>query len=422
MVARVVRQADILTGVPGFCAVTQTNEGADCAQNDHKGSWVAFSLPTCLEWCHGCAQCRFVSFSKAHGDCSWFRSCKALRSGANIKGYQSSQSSHETWQVRFANGSSTSAVDFMRSASHRPSVPLNRAQRMLPTSKWAAQLDARRSRMLQVGANAHRNTSYVNDADPGPRIVALGWRALLIEPVPAIFASLRSTYPRASVVRRSDAEATDARLDSRVSLMQAAVCDGECQQESITMYSLDFYNRTNWGSDDADGRCMHFDDFNRRANAWYSEVASVSREMILQYQNRDTPRLCKACSEALGRPLAPNCMRRVMEANMVATEVPCLCLRRAVAQRRRGRPQRQGAAAVQLLVIDTEGHDAHVLAAYPFGEVETWRVQFESNKLNSTALAAARERLATHGFRPLQLGDVQRMPDDVWHHPGSGEA
>ena len=62
-----------------------------------------------------------------------------------------------------------------------------------------------------------------------------------------------------------------------------------------------------------------------------------------------------------------------------------------------------------------------MLEAYPFEEVETWRVIFEQNKLNQSRLAAVRARLVANGFRPLQLGDQTVQADDVWHHPDSRE-
>jgi len=167
-------------------------------------------------------------------------------------------------------------------------------------------------------------------------------------------------------------------------------------------------------------------------------VASVSRLRVLSLGGawKSTPAICSACRKLLGRPhLTDGCVRRVIEANMVADAVPCTCLRTAVLRHARplarplarqiSRPhelERGGRRpVVRLLLVDAEGHDKDVLDAYPFAQVETWRVQFESNKINATRLAAVRARLGAHGFRPLQLGDRTAQPDDVWHHPESRE-
>lgn len=119
-------------------------------------------------------------------------------------------------------------------------------------------------------------------------------------------------------------------------------------------------------------------------------------------------------------------MRKAVQKNLAATVVPCICLqqmvRKQVTAHAVDRAGDRGAAAkhvVTLLLVDTEGHDDKVLESYPFGEVATWRVRFECNKLPPKRLQAVRQRLVSHGFIPLQLGDKSSMSDDVWHHPDS---
>ena len=362
----------LFAGAPGFCGVTGRKEGLRCASRDAKGSWPAVDLRQCLEWCDACQQCRFVSFSKADFDCSWFRECGVLQTKqVGWQGWQTHTAGHVTWQVRHADGTATPAVDFLRSGDRRRSRPLSPTQ-VLDTHKWL-RLHARDSFLVQVGANAHRDTACTplpapshlrsltalrlaadSNDDPGPRAVALGWRALLLEPMPRVFASLRSTYPKAAVVT-PDAEAGSS---TRVSLVQAAVCDARCRQQRMTLFSVDFANASNFGSLDADGRCMTLGDAAwdkvKGGFGWYTEVASASKSYILGLPPRKgrTPNLCRACGKALGLVLPPTCASRVIEANLVASDVPCVCMRRAVlhhASRRHGRP------FVTLLLVDTEG-------------------------------------------------------------------
>ena len=40
-----------------------------------RGSWVEKRADSCVERCRSCAQCKFVSFSAAANDCSWFAKC-----------------------------------------------------------------------------------------------------------------------------------------------------------------------------------------------------------------------------------------------------------------------------------------------------------------------------------------------------------
>ena len=65
--------------LPGYCATTEPSAG-DCAVGD-RGSWVLSptnlsswdaAMTACLEWCERCVQCRAVSVSRRHADCSWF--------------------------------------------------------------------------------------------------------------------------------------------------------------------------------------------------------------------------------------------------------------------------------------------------------------------------------------------------------------
>lgn len=67
--------ADWLAGAVhtrGFCS--PTSYGGAC-YGGARGAWNFDSLDTCIAACRACANCRFVSFSKAAADCSWYRAC-----------------------------------------------------------------------------------------------------------------------------------------------------------------------------------------------------------------------------------------------------------------------------------------------------------------------------------------------------------
>ena len=57
----------------GYCV--QTDFGGDC-ENGSLGAWEHVkTLAACAERCLGCSRCRYVSFSRKFGDCSWASLC-----------------------------------------------------------------------------------------------------------------------------------------------------------------------------------------------------------------------------------------------------------------------------------------------------------------------------------------------------------
>lgn len=63
--------------VGGYCAVT---EGGGSCSHGRSGSWSnAVSLSACAARCASCSRCRFVSFSAALSDCSWYAACQLTR-------------------------------------------------------------------------------------------------------------------------------------------------------------------------------------------------------------------------------------------------------------------------------------------------------------------------------------------------------
>ena len=70
----------------GFCAVTSEGDEGDCSRHGSSGSWNTRlhriqSLGECAARCMLCEQCRFVTYSSAENDCSWYSSCDLKRLG-----------------------------------------------------------------------------------------------------------------------------------------------------------------------------------------------------------------------------------------------------------------------------------------------------------------------------------------------------
>ena len=75
----------LVRSVDGFCAPTSASRHPRACSMDASGSfplskpqvaggWLS-AVDACLHLCRTCANCRYVSISVKHADCSWFRSC-----------------------------------------------------------------------------------------------------------------------------------------------------------------------------------------------------------------------------------------------------------------------------------------------------------------------------------------------------------
>ena len=272
---------------------------------------------------------------------------------------------------------------------------------LLSTSQWVRRLPPATSVLLQVGANTHQKQHA--DPDPGPLCVSLGWRSVLIEPVPQVFAGLRATY----------ATHESARLE----LVNAAVCADataeRCTPNAKTqaMWYVDTSNATgNWGTNRSDARCIE----RSGLYGWVKEIASQSKthveshSRLLQW-SRSSARRCEACSAELGRPLPPDCVTDMIRNNLRRVDVRCYCMGREL----RLKPSEP---AVTLLVVDAEGYDYNVLAQYPWRRpgLKPWRVVFESSHLQNADFDSAAELLRSHGYRQLS-GGYHRFINE-WHH------
>ena len=78
------------------CGETITGDEGSCTSGD-RGSWTVEEAPfagaitdatSCLRHCATrCGRCRFVSFSAAQSDCSWYHDCNVDRLGSAAFGH-----------------------------------------------------------------------------------------------------------------------------------------------------------------------------------------------------------------------------------------------------------------------------------------------------------------------------------------------
>ena len=133
----------------------------------------------CQQRCGNCSQCRFISWSAKRRDCSWFARCELTQLKNDVKGFLSARATHSSR---------------LKQHAPRQGKKLSRVQR-LDMKSWIARIDPKQAMMVQIGANDHAKTTYRRAGDdPGPMVVQLGWKALLVEPNPPVFKRLSRRY------------------------------------------------------------------------------------------------------------------------------------------------------------------------------------------------------------------------------------
>ena len=90
--------------------------------------------------------------------------------------------------------------------------------------------------------------------------------------------------------------------------------------------------------------------------------------------------------------------------NLRTRHVACYCAAALL-------PARQ--ARLTLLLVDAEGHDAHILLRFPFGAVAVDRVTFEAQHLPDERFRATGRWLQAHGFELVYGGF--KAPLSTWH-------
>ena len=99
--------------------------------------------------------------------------------------------------------------------------------------------------VVQIRANDHSTVKYCIKRrchDLVPTLVRIGWRALLVEPLPHAAANLRSLY--AEQIKQG-----------RVSVVEEAVCTN-ISASTMKIYFLDNSSTATFGSNESDVRCL----------------------------------------------------------------------------------------------------------------------------------------------------------------------
>ena len=322
-------------------------------------------------------------------------------------------------------------------------------EQLLPTSKWVKRRPPETSVLVQVGANTHRKNA--GDPDPGPSCVQLGWRSILLEPVPNVFRELQRTYQDRTSARLQLVNAAVC-PESPVEPCSAGVCachlDDICLRSSPSdlhlispcahmhahphasddslsschllgtamaqeMWYVDTTNATgNWGSNHSDARCLS----NSGYFGWVEEIASLDKKRVFKsssylQHSRNSAKRCAACSQELGRPLPSNCLAKMIHRNIRRVNVHCFCMGQEQEKTLRLRGQEK---AVTLLIVDAEGFDLNVLQQYPFGRLPTWRVVFEAKHMSRQSFKTAAELLGNHSYRHVTGSHGAYLSE--WHH------
>lgn len=161
----------------GFCGVTSV--GGDC-HADTSGAWALGTLRECVLACAGCARCRYLSFSQAGGDCSWFHDCQTTAHST-----QQLSPLHQQLSLAYITleRASILGIDAFSSAVHEcgrsmhqllaPAVAPSAPPPSLPLSTTRA------AHRLAVATLLHAPAELANDncSGTGYRCGLLGWCA-----------------------------------------------------------------------------------------------------------------------------------------------------------------------------------------------------------------------------------------------------
>ena len=103
--------------VEGYCDTTEVSSNAGACVQDRMGSvqlrdvsrgWLP-AVKACLQHCHSCTNCKFISVSLKFKDCSWFRACDVTRLRHEVSTFRTASASvHDL--LSHATSNSTAAA------------------------------------------------------------------------------------------------------------------------------------------------------------------------------------------------------------------------------------------------------------------------------------------------------------------------
>ena len=244
--------------------------------------------------------------------------------------------------------------------------------------------------VVQIGANDHGSVGVSGIQDIVPTCIARGWRAVLLEPVPSVYRVLAARY-RTQHPRVRTLNAAVCPKPTSVSPVDGCDADGGARGlvGAATMWHVDSSNATgNWGSDDADMRCITENGNRGKRYGYLLELTSFTAGHVLKHRGPGSSgATCMDCSRVLGRSLPHSCLQNVVWKNLRPLRVECACFQRELP-----------ADPIDLLFVDAEGHDDDVLARYPFHSHSPRRLVFEPKHLSEARFHALTQRLHRLGY------------------------
>jgi FkbM family methyltransferase len=191
-----------------------------------------------------------------------------------------------------------------------------------------------RATFVEIGANDGEQHDHLR-----PYILAGGWRGVMVEPVPYVFARLRDNYAGVA----------------GVTLENAAIAGEDGR--------LPFFHLRDAGEEER-----------ARLPDWYDGVGSFSREAILSHAAQ-----------------MPDIAERIVELDVEALSFETLCAR-------------HGLDALDLLLVDTEGHDWEILRHIDFARHRPRLVVYEHFHLVPEDRAAGLAHLEAAGYETMEEG------------------
>lgn len=173
-----------------------------------------------------------------------------------------------------------------------------------------------------------------------PFILSRRWSGLMVEPVPYIFEKLRANYAAIEGITPVNVAVADS--------------DGE----------LPFFHLADPSEDDSAASLPE----------WADGVGSFSREAVLSHAR-----------------LLPDIERLVVETRVPVVTFDSLC-------------RRHGIDHVDLIVVDTEGHDRQILESIDLGTWHPRLVVYEHYHLSAEEQTGCRAYLETAGYETLSEG------------------
>jgi hypothetical protein len=235
----------------------------------------------------------------------------------------------------------------------------------------------------------------------------MGWKGVLLEPLPSALRKLRTRYER----------------NPRVRVVPAAICS-DAAARNMSLWSIDGSSTKSYGNNESDIRCI--------GDALRHESASLSKAGLLAHsvQMRFTPAQCLRCEQIVGRALPPTCLKRAIFDNIISSDVPCANMRELLSTAFAGD---KGATDLQqpgearpphVLEVDAEGLDTVVLERYLKSGLRAPPVViFEQSHMRGSQRSTTGAMLKRNGMVPFNLSRIggaeraRHMPalNGLWH-------